>query len=242
MLSATIKSRKSPLFNSRWILLLSFLFTQWGLCQTALAQPPAQQLGRLITTNADRQRLDDMRLEFLARNNQSDFNADGAVLSDILAPSEDAPQSNYPDRYQVSGFVNRPQREPIVWLNGRALSVSELPDNVTLSAVQSNALDIAVDDRQYTVRSGETLRVATGEVFNSYQESQENQNPQDTSPSNIATSNATAESVTAAETSATSSPSEATGNMPPQVEPIQLNDAESVERFRELLNALEPSN
>jgi len=136
------------------------------LLQSSTAR--AQLEGTLFTEPEEREYLDYLRNEFMRNNAANVFDVQEVEIPDI--PDATATQTETgPVEYSFGGAMTG--REGIrVWLNGRLLAESELPEG--FSVVQSSrnvSLRIVNNGKTYLLLPGQTVDVTTGNVVENFQ-------------------------------------------------------------------------
>lgn len=144
----------------------------WLLIFSLLLWPgfvDAQTLGRIITTAQERQYLDRQRAAMFAALSDSErelaLSAPVSVVSSLEAE---------PTIIHMGGSIRRSDGSHSVWLNGVAVSESDLPSNARLEFTRGlGVLRIRTATGELTVRPGQTLNATTGELREDYQLSAE---------------------------------------------------------------------
>lgn len=125
----------------------------------------AQGFGKVFSTPAERQYLDRERQrifsELTEQERQELLEVPPPVPVEVLIE---------PVLIHMGGSVRRADGDHTVWLNGVALSQSELPDNARLEFVRGlGVLRVQGLDREYMVKPGQTLNVDTGDIREDYE-------------------------------------------------------------------------
>ncbi|HWK55476.1 MAG TPA: hypothetical protein VNR18_13950 [Hyphomicrobiales bacterium] len=136
------------------------------LLATALALPlpaalQAQELrGTLFTSPQQREYLDHLRSEFLARSQSGGFDIQEAEVPQIpTAVPEPMPN------YAFGGIMMRSDGSRTVWLNGRAIDEPDLPAGIRLIEESGNpVLRVSTANGSYSIKPGQTLVTADGQV------------------------------------------------------------------------------
>lgn len=103
------------------LLVSALVLTQWGTPIEVCAQTRySKGLGRLLTSERERMRVDDARFNILAPQ----------TVAEVKAQVQEAPPL-----LRIEGITNRPDR-PIgqrttIWINGRSYTETELPKGLT---------------------------------------------------------------------------------------------------------------
>lgn len=134
------------------------------------ATPASAQLqGTLFTNPEQRDYLDFLREEHLARSRERGFDIDEVVIPDL--PPEVAAPPPEPVIYRLGGIMSRQDGSHSIWLNGRSLDEDSLPGGATL--VRENgtlALRFATPQGAVLLKPGQTLNFDAGRVQESYEE------------------------------------------------------------------------
>lgn len=129
-----------------------------------------QSIGTLFTTPEQREYLDYLRREFVARSQLNNFNIQDDVVPDI--PVEEAAPDTAPEivEYRFGGIMVRLNGNRLVWLNGRQVAENSLPGNTSLvQSAGSTMLQIRHNGTRYLLKPGQTFNSQTGRVQDSYQ-------------------------------------------------------------------------
>lgn len=125
----------------------------------------AQDFGKLFTTPEERVYLDGLREKFLQRTELEGFN-----ISEQFKPLLESGIQDQNVEFELSGFMNRKNGGRAVWLNGKALNESELPQNVAIvSRKGMNMLRFTTQEKVHYVKAGQTLNIETGQVRESFE-------------------------------------------------------------------------
>lgn len=142
-------------------------------CGMIAAMPAAAQLtGTLFTSPEQREYLDYLRQEFLASSSERGFDIDEAEIPEIPEAVAEAEAEAGPVVYTLGGIVSLRDGTQRIWLNGKALSESELPGEARL--VRDNGmlvLRFSTANGTYLLRPGQTLELTAGSVVENYQRS-----------------------------------------------------------------------
>jgi hypothetical protein len=127
----------------------------------------AQLEGTLFTKPEERAYLDYLRAEFRRNNPEADFNIEEADIPEI-PNAVVVEEATGPEEYSFGGVMTR--RDGIrIWLNGKLLAESELPEG--FSVVESNrsvSLRIVKDGNTYVLLPGQTVDVTGGTVVENF--------------------------------------------------------------------------
>lgn len=121
----------------------------------------AQELrGTLFTSPQQRDYLDHLRSEFLARSQGSGFDIQEAEVPQIpTAAPEPAPV------YTLGGIMTRSDGSRTVWLNGRTVDESELPTGMRIvESDGSLTLRVNTASGNHLIKPGQTLNTGNGQV------------------------------------------------------------------------------
>lgn len=125
----------------------------------------AQEFGKVFSTPQERAYLDRQREEMLAELNEQErleLLSQPTLLEQSLVVA--------PSLVHMAGVVRKANGTHTVWLNGIAVSSSELPSNVSLEFQRGmGMLRIRGVNGEYLVRPGQTLNADTGEVREDYE-------------------------------------------------------------------------
>lgn len=125
------------------------------------AMPQAQELrGTLFTSAQQRDYLDHLRSEFLARSQGSGFDIQAAEVPQIpTAAPAPAPV------YTLGGIMTRSDGSRTVWLNGRTVDEPELPAGIRIvDNAGSLALRVNTASGNHLIKPGQTLDTGNGQV------------------------------------------------------------------------------
>jgi len=137
-------------------------------CMLAGSPVTAQLTGTLFTSPAQREYLDYLRQDFLARSRERGFDISEAEIPDI--PGAVAEAAQVPVLYTLGGIVTLRDGTQRIWLNGTTLSEAELPSEARL--IRDNgapALRFTTATGSYVLRPGQTLELTAGSVMENYQ-------------------------------------------------------------------------
>lgn len=128
----------------------------------------AQEVGTFFTTPEERAYLDFLRQEFLLNNQADDFNIDEVVpVIPVIEEVVDAPVIS---NYSLGGIFTRQDGTRTVWLNGNNINENNLPANMRLvSSGNSTLLSIQLESGRFELRAGQTLDAVNGQVLESWQ-------------------------------------------------------------------------
>jgi hypothetical protein len=130
------------------------------------AQSHAQTFGRVFSTPAERESLDQQRYALLS--SLDDAQRQAALTQSSL----DAQQvvNARPILIHMGGIVRRSDGTHTIWLNGMAVSETALPPNVELDMSSGlGVLRVNTPGAVYSLRTGQTLNPETGELRESFQ-------------------------------------------------------------------------
>lgn len=148
-----------------------------------IAVPARAQLeGTLFTEPEERVYLDYLREEFLRNSATRDFNIEDAEVPEI---PDTQPETTRPVEYSFSGAMTGREGTRI-WLNGRLLARSELPEG--FSIIESGAsisLRIVQDGKTFVLRPGQTVDLTSGTIVENFERS--NAGPSAAAPANTST-------------------------------------------------------
>ena len=140
------------------------------LCLAQLA--PAQELGRLFFSAAERAELDRLRYQ---RNHPDLTQAVVEVIEELIQtlPLEDEPEETPPDIiYALGGSVRNGNGSYTVWLNNEPINAGLLPDHIELlrpfaaGQVRITNLDTG---QGFIVKPGQVLNLTQGRLMESYE-------------------------------------------------------------------------
>lgn len=138
-------------------------------CGIIASTPATAQLtGTLFTSPEQREYLDYLREEFLASSSERGFDIDEAEIPEIPEAVAEAEAAG-PVVYTLGGIVSLRDGTQRIWLNGKALSESELPSEARL--VSDNGmlvLRFSTANGTYLLRPGQTLELTAGSVVENY--------------------------------------------------------------------------
>ncbi len=132
----------------------------------------AQVFGKVFTSPEERDYLDYLRDDFVARSQLATFDIDEDVIPDIpdaVVTEEAAPEII---TYKFGGIMTRINGNKMVWLNGKQIAENNLPPNFFL--VNSNMgplLNINSEGRRFQLKPGQSINMQSGLVTDSYQSS-----------------------------------------------------------------------
>ena len=121
--------------------------------------PPADSVGRLFYTPAQRARLDTRRAEALANANRPP-----------AAPVAAAPRALPPQVVTLNGVVRRNDGTTTVWVNGRPVNDRFHEADITAGSIarESVALDFASSRRRVRLKVGQSVEATSGVVEEGY--------------------------------------------------------------------------
>ena len=121
--------------------------------------PPADSVGRLFYTPAQRARLDTRRAEALANANRPP-----------AAPGAAAPRALPPQVVTLNGVVRRNDGTTTVWVNGRPVNDRFHEADITAGSIarESVALDFASSRRRVRLKVGQSVEATSGVVEEGY--------------------------------------------------------------------------
>ena len=125
----------------------------------------AQSFGKVFSTPQERQFLDREREKALAELTEQERIAllDAPPVSAGITAIE-------PTLIHMGGSVRRADGNHTIWLNGVAVSQSELPSNAHLEFVRGlGILRVQGVDQEYIVKPGQTLNADTGAIREDYE-------------------------------------------------------------------------
>jgi hypothetical protein len=127
----------------------------------------AQNFGKIFSTSEERRSLDLLREAMLAE--LTDAERQAALNKPLLVFSE--PVSGIaPAMIHMGGVVRRSDGSHTVWLNGVPVNEQELPANVQLEMLSGfGVLRVRTPTDIFSLRTGQTLNAATGELRESYE-------------------------------------------------------------------------
>lgn len=133
-----------------------------SLGQTHVANG-AEFTGTLFTSPEQREYLDYLRREFLARSAERGFDIDEAEIPEIPT---DAPDSLVaPTRHSLGAIITQRDGTHRLWLDGKSLHEAELPAGMQLVHEGNTvALHITAGGSSHLLRPGQTLDLATGSI------------------------------------------------------------------------------
>jgi len=138
----------------------------------------AQTFGKLFTSQEEREYLDYLREDFVARSQLTTFDINEDIIPDIpdaIVTEEVAPEVV---TYKFGGIMTRINGNKMVWLNGKQIAERDLPSNFSL--VNTNLgmlLSINSDGRRFQLKPGQSINMQSGLVTDSYQSSNIPDNP-----------------------------------------------------------------
>ena len=166
--------------------------------------------GTLFTNQEQRDYLDYLRRDFLAKSQEAGFNIEASDIPDI--PVDGATSPAGPSEYTLGGIMRRGDGRLTIWLNNQSLTEAELPQIARLVA-DGNALALRFTTANGTqlLRPGQTIEINSGTVQERYQR-----------PKPEETSDVSASPSASAETDTIDDASDANA---PQDSSIQVSDA-----------------
>jgi hypothetical protein len=133
----------------------------------------AQTLQRLITSPQQRLLLDRARIQQMQQRNLQVLATDTPLLEmGTSAQISDNAESPPAILYTMGGAVVRSDGSFNVWINGTAYDETSLPDTMRLLFPRSNGQLQIINPQNgtsYTLKSGQTLNLSTGQIFEAYQ-------------------------------------------------------------------------
>ena len=127
----------------------------------------SQGIGALFTTPEEREYLDYLREDFLARTAEAGFDIDQEAVPDIPETEEEV-QENL--EFHLNGIMTRVDGGRTVWLNGSPIFERDLPSNASI--VMSDgiaALRLVTPDNAYILKPGQTVDISTGQFWESFE-------------------------------------------------------------------------
>lgn len=149
-----------------------------GIAETA----SAQTLQRLFTTPQQRVILDRARMQEIQRRNTQALNPQQPIV-DVLtdAQIQETSEPTAVTLYTLGGTVARSDGSFNVWINQTAYNASNLPQNMQLLQPYSQG-QLRIRNPEtgigYTIKSGQTLNLLTGQIYEAYQISTARSQPQ----------------------------------------------------------------
>ncbi len=127
-----------------------------------------QGLGALFTNPEERAYLDYLRQDFLKRSAQAGFDIDQDEVPDIPEEVEEDEEGML---FHLGGIVTRRDGGRALWLNGRYVLESELPNDQSLVKADGiTALRIATANENYVLKPGQTVDISTGEFWEAFEQ------------------------------------------------------------------------
>lgn len=146
----------------------SRLFAGTLLAALLAADAQAQLEGTLFTQPNEREYLDYLRQEFLRNNAERGFDIQEVAIPEV--PDDVASTPTGPTEFSFGGIMTRRDGSRSVWLNGRNLAESELPQGISLVSEGRNVtLRITHEGNVYMLRPGKTVDLTAGSVFENFQ-------------------------------------------------------------------------
>lgn len=130
----------------------------------------AQELlqGTLFTNDEQRNYLDYLRQDFLAKNQQNGFDIEESQIPDIPVDGPAGPSG--PTEYTLGGIMRRSDGSLSIWLNNQLVSEQQLPANARLIRDGATlALQFSTTSGTRLLRPGQTLAIESGAVQERYQ-------------------------------------------------------------------------
>jgi len=127
------------------------------------AQPLVQ--GKIFTSPEQRQYLDYLRQDFLAKNRQKNFNIEESQIPDIPVATANSTAATTVE-YSFDAIMSRADGHLTIWLNHKPLTEQQLPANFRLVR-EGNTLLLRVkstDGRSLLLRPGQTIELTGGVV------------------------------------------------------------------------------
>lgn len=132
------------------------------------AQEQALLQGTLFTTPEQREYLDYLLQQFLAKNQQTSFDVEASDIPDI--PVDGATSPTGPTEYTLGGIMRRSDGRMTIWLNNQSFTEEELPDIARLVRDGNTlALRFTTANGSQLLRPGQTIEVNSGAVQERYQ-------------------------------------------------------------------------
>jgi hypothetical protein len=131
----------------------------------------AQDFGTLFTSPDEREYLDYLRAELVRTRQLESFDIEEDFIPEIPV-AEEVVETSRPEisEYKFGGIMVRINGSRMVWLNGRQVSESELPGNMTLlDSASGMMLNIRTDAGNFRLKPGQVFNVLSGTVSDSYQ-------------------------------------------------------------------------
>lgn len=135
-----------------------------------LANPGQAQInGALFTLPEERVYLDYLRQDFLLRTQDAGFNIEVVEIPEV-PEGQAVEETSGPVEHSFGGIMTRRDGSRSVWLNGRLLTESELPESFSLVGDgQGLSLRIEHEGRIFLLRPGQTANLANGTISEAYQ-------------------------------------------------------------------------
>lgn len=144
----------------KWVLLLGSVVA----CICVAPDSGAQSFGRIFSTADERASLDSQRDAMLRGLTETER------LAALRTPEQETVVEVQPAMIQMGGIVRRSDGTHTIWLNGVPVSERELPRNVQLDMLGGlGVLHVNTPTDTYSLRPGQTLNAATGELRESYE-------------------------------------------------------------------------
>jgi hypothetical protein len=126
---------------------------------SAVVPSPADSVGRLFFTPAQRARLDTRRAEALANANRPP-----------APPVATAPKALPPQVVTLNGVVRRNDGTTTVWVNGRPVNERFHEADITTGSIarESVALDLASSRRRVRLKVGQSVEATSGVIEEGY--------------------------------------------------------------------------
>ena len=153
-------------------LILPMVLASLALFRNASAQQ-VELDGQLFTNSQQRDYLDYLRKDYLAKNRKAGFDIKEAEIPEI--PGETTTAANAapvgPTEYSLGGILKRSDGSYVLWLNNKQLRDSELPKNMRLvTEGMSPTLRVRLDSgKTIELRPGQTYQIALDAFQERYQ-------------------------------------------------------------------------
>lgn len=147
----------------------------------------AQELGMLFSNAQEREYLDQLRQEFLARNAAANFDI-AEIVPPFLETENEADTSITITEFSLGAIISRSNGSHTIWLNNVALEPSQLPDNISLINSNSNpALLITNEDQQFILKPGQSVDISNENpaAIETSQPAQNNSTPEEESSNEV---------------------------------------------------------
>lgn len=137
-----------------------------AVAPAALAQALLE--GPLFTSPEQREYLDYLREDFLAKNQKAGFDITESEIPEIPVDGPAGPIG--PAEYTLGGIMKRADGRMTIWLNNQSLTEDQLPPAARLVRMGNTlALQFSTAAGTQVLRPGQTIEVTTGVVQERYQ-------------------------------------------------------------------------